>query len=193
MISFFFFFFFFSFFFQTSLTFKCHIVCDCDWALESFGDLFTYYCSWVTSTLLIPAKQANKKLWELIFPIDHGHRIRNLSIKRKNSFVHTCRSFLVLETSCSPMATQPTKQNHQTSRLNEWLKKNTPRPFSTWLTHLQAFSELFFNSYEKSMSTCKSFEEKHPSVRSFSFSFSWLFLSSIHTDTKIMTIQNTFM
>lgn len=82
-ISFFFFFFFFSFFFQTSLSFKCHIVCDCDWALESFGDLFTYYCSWVTSTLLIPAKQANKKLWELIFPIDHGHRIRNLSIKRK--------------------------------------------------------------------------------------------------------------
>ena len=135
---------FFSFSFQTSLSSRCHIVCDCDWALESFGDLFTYYCSWVTSTLLIPAKQANKKLWELIFPTDHGHRIRNLSIKRNNSFVHTCRSFLVLETSCSPMATQPTKQNHQTSRLNEWLKKNTPRPFSTWLTHLQAFSELFF-------------------------------------------------
>ena len=58
-IFFFFFFFFFSFSFQTSLSSRCHIVCDYDWALESFGDLFTYHCSWVTSTLLILAKQAS--------------------------------------------------------------------------------------------------------------------------------------
>ena len=55
----------------------------------------------------------------------------------------------------------PTKQNHQTSRLNEQLEQKTLTPFFN-MTNSQAFSELFFNSYEKSMSTCKSFEENIP-------------------------------